>query len=400
MTTDAARILVFYSMPSNMDRLSLDEEERGIDQILRDLHLEPSVIKRLHATTIDDLTRTLMENEVEIVQFSGHGDSEGILLRDRYLPKAMLIPAEQSAQILLETSPKLRAAIFMSCYSAESIPQLIDSAPYLITVMGSADDTAASEFVVKFFEAYLRFGSIERAFNIAQNFIVIIKKINDLNVILSRRALIKGESRILFRVFPSGKDDSILVDLTDAENDIASLNISRDAFLGLLTRKIRIHRWIFTASRQRVILPLGPYFGLFSWEDANDVVFCNRILRLKQEVDENTLAAWASLIVAYNDHFMDPHRIASEAPDAFIKKSLTEYQKTYETFFNTSNKAASLRNAAPEQFKASRAVISANLDMAETKFHQDDHKSVMIYLEHALSAMHNLIDELTNILTV
>ena len=400
MTTNAARILVFYSMPSNTDRLSLDEEERGIDQVLRDLHLEPSAIKRLHATTVDDLTRALMENEFEIVQFSGHGDTEGILLRDRYQPKAMVIPADQSARILRETSPNLKAAIFMSCYSAESIPELIDSAPYLITIMGSADDTAASEFVVKFFEAYFRFGSIERAFNIAQNFIVIIKKVNDLNVILSRRAIIKGETRILFRVFPSGKDDSILIDLTEAENDIASLKISRDTFLGLLSRKIRIHRWIFSASRQRVILPLGPYFGLFSWEDANDVVFCNRILRLKQDVDENTCAAWASLIVAYNDHFMDPYRITLEAHTTFLKKSLTEYQKTYEDFFNTGAKANSLRNAAPEQFKASKAFIYANLEMAENKFHQDDHRSAMIYLEHTLSAMHNLIDELTNILTV
>jgi hypothetical protein len=150
------RILVFYSTPSNIPRLRLDIEHRAVEQVLRDLHVDSSLVNRLHATTVDDLARSLMEREYEIVQFSGHGTKEGFILEDRNLEKSMFVPAAQIAQILHETSPHLKVAIFLSCYSAESIPELAHAAPYLVTVTGSADDNAAIDFIAQFYSAYLR----------------------------------------------------------------------------------------------------------------------------------------------------------------------------------------------------------------------------------------------------
>lgn len=395
MTTKEPKILIFYSNPGNLPGLRLDKEYRAVDQVLRDA----SLVKRLHATTVDDLSRALMEREYEIVQFSGHGVEEGIFLEDRNLQKNMFVPAGQIARILHQTSPHLKAAIFMACYSADSIPELVDSAPYLVTVTGPADDETAIDFIAQFYNAYLHYGLIEKAFNIAQNYVALIQKDTVLNVSLSRRAIVNGKNQILFRVFPSGKDESVLIDLTEAEADIAALNISRGAFLGMLSRKIRIHRWIFNAPRQRAVLSLGPYFGLFSWEDANDVVFCNRILRIKSDIDERTCEAWASLIVAYNDHYMDRYRMIPETHITFLNNSLGEYRKTYESYFDTGDKAGLLRNATPEQFKVTKAIVSANLDQAENKFRQEDYDATIIYLETALSAIHDLVEDLTNILT-
>jgi hypothetical protein len=400
MNTETPRILAFYSAPNNTAHIRLDKEHRAVEKILRDLHLEPTLIKRLHATTIDDLTQALMEREYEIVQFSGHGARDGIFLEDRTLQKDMFIPADQVAKIVRETTPRLRAAIFLSCYSANAIDQLVDSAPYLITVTGAADDEASIDFITQFYHAYLRFESIEKAFNIAQNYVAIVRKVTDLHANLTRRALVKGENRILFQVFPSGKDDSILLDLTEAEADITSLNIPREAFLGLLSRKIRIHRWIFSSPRQRVVLPLGPYFGLFSWENANDVVVCNRILKIKPNVVPQACEAWASLIVCYNDHFMAPYRTNPELHIASLKKALDEYKKTYSDFFETGEKAKVIQAQAPEQFMVNKAVISANLEMAENKYHRKEYDAVMVYLETVLSTIHNLLDDLTNILTI
>jgi hypothetical protein len=122
---DEPRILVFYSSPSNISRLRLDFEHRAVEQVLRDLHLDSSLVNRLHATTIDDLNRSLLEREYEIVQFSGHGNEEGFLLEDRNLAnKSMFVSAKEIAYILHETSPHLKVAIFMSCYSTESIIEL------------------------------------------------------------------------------------------------------------------------------------------------------------------------------------------------------------------------------------------------------------------------------------
>src|SRR5574341_2448137 len=121
---DEPRILVFYSTPSNIPRLRLDIEHRAVEQVLRDLHVDSSLICRLHATTIDDLTRNLLERQYEIIQFSGHGNEEGFLLEDRNLAgKNMFVSAKEIAYILHETSPHLRVAIFMSCYSADSISE-------------------------------------------------------------------------------------------------------------------------------------------------------------------------------------------------------------------------------------------------------------------------------------
>jgi len=400
MGAENPRILIIYAAPGNLPRLKLDWEHSAVGMVLREVGLDPSlVIKSLHATTIENLVRALVEGEYEIVQFSGHGAKEGIFLEDPRHERDVFVPARQIAQILRETSPRLKVAIFMSCYSAEAIEELVDSASYLLTVAGAADDRAAIQFVEQFYAAYLRMDSIEKAFSIAQKFIEMTKQDTDLNATLSRRAVIRGEKRVLYKVVPANKNDSILLDLTEAENDIAALNITRDNFLGMLSRKIRIHRWIFSSPRQRVVLSIGSYFGIFSWEDANDVVLCNRILRIRPEVDEYTCGAWASLIVSYNDHFMDPYRMKVGERITTLKNSLKEYQRTYESFFNTGEKADLLRKAAPEQFKVTKAIISSNLELAESKLYQEDDQSAVVYLEAALSAMHDLIDNLTNLLT-
>jgi len=401
MKKSNSRILVLYSTPGNMPPLRLDIEHSAVEKVLRGLHVDPSLVYRLHATTTEDLTNALLEGNYEIVQFSGHGNKEGFLLEDITLAdRGIFVSAQEIANILHETSPQLKVAIFMSCYSADSIPVLVKAAPFVITVMGPADDKAAIDFIAQFYKAYLHTGLVEKAFNIAHNYIDLFKKDSGLSPLLFRRAMVNRENQVLYEAFPSGKDDSILIDLTEAEDDITSLKVPRDTFLGVLSRKIRVHRWIFSSPRQKVVLPLGPYFGLFSWNDAHDVVICHRILRIKESVNESTCEAWASLIVVYNNHFMDPHRTQQKTNASLLEKALKEYRKTYESYFNTGYKAEFLRNIVPEQFKLTKSAISSNLDMAENKFHQEDYAYTVKYLETVLSAIHDLLDELTEVLTV
>ena len=401
MIKSNSRILVLYSSPSKPSRLRLDIEHRAVEQVLRELHVNPSLVNRLHATTTEDLTNALLEENYEIVQFSGHGNQEGFLLEDLTLgEKGIFVSAKEIANILHEISPQLKVAIFLSCYSAESIPVLVKAAPFVITVHEAADDSAAIDFIAQFYNTYLRTGSIERAFNVADRYIKLIKKDSVLIPLLSRRALEKkSEDQILYQAFPSGKDDSILIDLTEAENDIKSLGVARDIFLGVLSRKIRVHRWIFSTPREKVVLPLGPYFGLFSWADANDVVTCHRIFKVKESIEEETCEAWASLIVVYNNHYADPYRNQQNVNNKFLEIALKEYKKAYDPFFNTGDNAKLLRKVSPIQFKLTKSAVSSNLDMADNKFHYEDYDSVVIYLETVLSAIHDLLDNLTTVLT-
>jgi len=401
---DNARILIFYSLPGNLPRLGLGREERAIDDVLRDLHLDSSLIRRVHATSIEDLTRVLQEGEFEIIQFSGHGYKEGIFLEDRHTGAKVPIPAEKIAQLLHDTSHNRKAVIFMACYSSESTPELLGAAPYLITIDGAADDESAISYIAQFYAAYLRTGSIERAYNMALNFLEPAGLAEGLLSILNRRALVKGENRVLYQAFPSGKSDSILIDLTEAEADIASLNISRDEFLSDLSRRIRVHRWIFKIPREKVVLSIGSYFGEFSWQDASDVVNCNRILKIRSEVSRQTREAWVSLVVIYNDHYVDAYRTTLEPQDPklanSLPKTLDEYFRIYRDFFDTGEKARLLFEVAPDLFNDTSALISANLSMADSKLHSEDYASVARYIEATLSAIHNFLENLTDLLSV
>jgi hypothetical protein len=401
MKQDDPRILVLYSAPSNRPRLRLDIEHRAVEQVLRGLHVDSSLVYRLHATTTEDLTNALLEREYEIIQFSGHGNKEGFLLEDRTLIDSdIIVSAKAIANMLHESSPQLKVAIFMSCYSADSIPELVKAAPFVITVKGAANDSAAIDFIAQFYNAYLRYGVVERAFNMAVNFIDSPKSSGELIPLLIRRPMVDRDNQVLYQANPSGKDDTIYIDLKEAEDDIASLDVSREKFLWMLSRKIKVHKSIFASSRQRVVLPLGKYFGLFSWEDANDVVICHRILSLKESVDESTCEAWASLIVAYNNHYMDSYRTQPLPNASVLERAIKEYQKTNETYFKTSNKAKLIRKETIKQFKVSKGFFSSYFAKAEDKFHQGNYESTVVNLENALSAVHDLLDALTEALTI
>jgi hypothetical protein len=376
----------------------LDKEHRAIDGVIQRLNLDASYFHRLHATTIEDFAHVLRENSYDIVQFSGHGSSDGVILEDNRSDRGAFLSAKQVTEILHTSAPNLKAALFISCFSASSIPELIDSAPYLITISESADDELAIEFISEFYDSYFRSESIQTAFKEALLYVSLINGDAKLNAVLSRRAIEKGASQVLFQVFPSGKD-SLLINLTEAESDIANLAISKDDFLSLLSRKIRIHKWVFDSPRERAILSIGPYFGLFSWENASDVVNCHKILQVKPEVDEKTCEVWASLIVSYNDHFAEKYRssppFSSALESSWIKKAIDDQRITFKAFFEKKEVSDILRNISPEQFKVTKSLIVANLNMCDKKFHDDDYKSTVLYLESTLSAIHDLVDALT-----
>lgn len=400
---DEPKVLIFYSNPQDTSRLRLDKENRALDLILQRLNLPQSTIRRLHATSAEDLARALHEKEYDIVQFSGHGSEDGIYLEDLFHQKSSQISAPQITAILRDASPNLKATLFISCFSAASIPKLIDISPYLVTISNVANDEASIEFISEFYDSYFRHKSIEKAFIAAQTYLSLIKQDGNLNSILSRRAIEKAADHVLFQVFPTGLRDSILIDLTEANQDIQSLSISRDSFLSLLTRKIRVHRWIFDTPRERAILSVGRYFGLFSWQDANDVVVCHKIMQIRPDVDEPTCDVWASLIVAYNDLYADKYRTADKPFEQSIstrlKKVLDRYQETFDFFFEKDVVASIFRQTIPEQFKVTKSVIGANLRMGSVKFHEGDFAYSVMYLETALSSIHDLLDSLTGELT-
>lgn len=390
------RVLILYSNPSDTVRIRLDKEHRAIDQVLNALKLPAGTIVRKHATTFDDFARALAETEYSVVQFSSHGSTEGIYLEASSANKGELITADRIAGLLGHTQPALRLAVFMSCFSSASLGDLIKAAPYILTIHGPADDNTSIEFVRVFYERLLHDHSIERACFFAQE---ITSEV--LQVVLSRRGLSSVEGNFLFRVFPRGDHlgDSFLIDISQAEKDIELLDIPRETFLSVLTRKIRLHGRIFEFPRERAILPIGPYFGIFSWQNPSDIITCHQVLKVRPEVDDLACELWALLAISYNDDAMQRYRLLPEPAAAHnvnaLKKALGNYRHSYEYLTEKEKFITVLRKYVPEQYKLSKSLMIANLDKAEMKIVQEDFPSVVFHLESALSAMNDLLDALT-----
>ena len=358
----------------------------------------------MHATCIDDIVNSLRNASCKIVQFSGHGTQDGILLEDHSRRTSQWLSASQMGDILVEAAPTITVALFMSCFSAQSISELIRVAPYLITVTDLANDRSTIAFVTEFYTTFLETNSVERAFSMAQLAANVGSDVSQITTVLSRRAIERNPRHVIFPVFPGNGQDSILVDLSEIERDIESLDIGKDRFLTLLSRKIRIHQWVFDTPRERALLSIGPYFGIFSWKDANDVVTCHRLLRFKADVPEDVCDALAVLIVTYNDLYVNRYRLLPfgkdnpELPRA-LKKAVDGYHSTFDIFFEGKYSSA-LQNTVPDQYRTTKAMANANLLMCDIKLYEEDYPSTVLYLESTLSAIHDLIDAFSEAVTV
>jgi hypothetical protein len=207
-------------------------------------------------------------------------------------------------------------------------------------------------------------------------------------------------SRAGQQVYPaSDRFDSILIDLTEVDDNIEKVGISRDKFLSILNRKIRMHRWIFDTPRENALIQFGEFFGVFSWKSANDVVICHRIMTVKPEIDDAVYELWGKIVLIYNELHLLKYRteIYEEGflPAKLIKQAIHAYQMTYVSIFEEDENAALLRQTIPNQYKVTKATISAHLTMSEQKYFQEDHSSTVFFLESILSAWHDMTDTLS-----
>jgi hypothetical protein len=401
MQNISPKILVLYSNPDDTPRLRLDKEHRAIDQTLQKLGGDPRLIRRLHAVSVDDFAEAVQSGGFDVIQFSGHGSEEGIFLENAQLGARELVDAGRLAAILRSSPKQLRALLLLSCFSTSSLGDLITSAPFVITVSGPVSDEACVEFVAAFYQNYFKTSSIEGAFKAACNLVDFMGYGESIAPVLTRRAMVGNQETALCAAAIGM--DSLLIDLSRVEEQIGHLGISREYFLSLLSRKIRIHRWIFDQPSERTLLPLGPYFGEFSWQNIDDPIVCRSILQVKSEVSERSCESWANLLVAYNDVSARRYRRApnpaSPELEPDIKATLEELYHICNSFLLDRDEAAVLRSIAPDQLKLTKSLVQANLRQADLVFHREELPRVVSYLEASLTALHDLVDALTEILT-
>jgi hypothetical protein len=385
-------ILIAYSCPADEDRLRLDREHRRVEDAIAATRVSHVAVDRKHATTLDDLARALASRQYDVVHFSGHGNSTGFYLDSETGDAGAFVKAIHLANILHSTQRSLSAILLISCYSSDAAKEFLTAAPYVISINGSADDAAAIDFVGHFYEQYFRTSSIERAFSFANAYVD-----DRLDAILgSSSKSTPPTPRIA--VYPSRSRDPIYVDLSQAQPTIDQLDISSDRFLAILTRKLRVHQWIFYGERENAVLPIGGYFARFSWTNAKEVINCHWVYKPRADLDASICELISDLIVIYNDVYVSSYRtnpkpVARQDPRDF-RYGLARLHGLMDEFLKNESRYQVLESIDSTVARMLRATCHSNLSMADMKIAENDLPSAVIYAETALSAVHDAIESL------
>lgn len=388
------KVLVLFSDPPDASgaRLRLDREDKLISQLAKRYSV---AIDRLHASQIDDIQTVIASDNFNIIQFSGHGSSEGIYLdKADFGPSGDLVTPDQLESLLsiAETPPRL--VVFLSCFSNDAVVTLSRVAPFVISAVGPVRDDVCLEFIRCFYERHFSGHAISRAFDDAIRLLA-SKSLPTESFRFDRRFLIqKGHSRHI-ECKPRGRENSIILNLDAVTNVLSKFGMQEEEICFLLARKLAIHYWIFSVPRDGCIIPIGRLlFGEFSWKNADDVVYCDRIMKLRPDVLAEHWRVWSKLLISYNDLASNEYRLSNNPADPSQRNKLRQAITLFEHHIN--------RYLVPARPEIERLGFSSSLvnfefvvshcEAARDQFELERFSQVVQALEEALTNYHEIVD--------
>ena len=164
MPMDKVKVLAIFANPKGSSSLRLGAEDRVIHECLSlGKYREKVMLHVIHAATIHDVRRALLQEDYDIIQFSGHGTGKGLAFETR-LGEGHLIPQEAFATFISAYSPPVRCAILNACYSREQGRLLSPRVPYTIVTDAPISDEGAIEFTRGFYDAIAAGKNIQFAY--------------------------------------------------------------------------------------------------------------------------------------------------------------------------------------------------------------------------------------------
>jgi hypothetical protein len=166
------RILILTANPTNTKPLRVSEEVREIKSAWeRSQKREQFQVVSQEAVGIEELRRTLLDHQPNIVHFSGHGGGEQGLALMGDNGEAILVKPDALTDFfeIVQESFKIECVVLNACYSeiqAEGIYPYID---YVVGMNQKIGDTAARKFTLGFYDALFAGQSIETAFKYGRN---------------------------------------------------------------------------------------------------------------------------------------------------------------------------------------------------------------------------------------
>ena len=157
------KILLLASNPKDTNGLRLSEEFRDIKESIKlsENQHDFDIIEG-HAVRAKDLRRLILEKTPHIIHYSGHGETEGILLEDEQGNSHPV--GARALEELFGLFDSINCVIFNSCYSAAQAKALKKVVPYVIGMTNSIKDKSAIDFSVGFYDAIASKRSIEDSF--------------------------------------------------------------------------------------------------------------------------------------------------------------------------------------------------------------------------------------------
>lgn len=147
------KILFLGTNPAATSRLKLDEEVKKIHTNLKLSQARENLeLSQEWAVTIETLMQAILDESPQIVQFSGHGTQDGIILQDESgNPK--IVTSEGLVSLFKLFQNTIECVILNACYSEQQAKAIRKHIPYVIGMKTGISDKAAIAFSTGFYKA-------------------------------------------------------------------------------------------------------------------------------------------------------------------------------------------------------------------------------------------------------
>ena len=166
------KILFLAANPPSTTRLKLGKELQEIEEGLRRSQLrEKFQLVQRWAVRSRDLRRALLEENPDIVHFSGHGKGQaGLVIMD---DAEQAKPATGEALAgLFSLFPSIKCVLLNACYAEAQAQAIVQNIDYVIGMRDTILDDAAIAFTTGFYDGLGYGRNIEDAFKLGQNAIL------------------------------------------------------------------------------------------------------------------------------------------------------------------------------------------------------------------------------------
>lgn len=165
------KILFLAANPQGTVRLQLDQEVEKIKDSLNSrgqLGKEFQIIQRLE-TSPTDVRQAILQEQPDIVHFSGHGEGQaGLVLVDN-TGRPKLVGADALADLFKFVADKVKCVLLNACYAEFQANAIVKHIDYVIGMQQEVWDVAAIAFAVGFYDGIGNGYSIEESFEIGRN---------------------------------------------------------------------------------------------------------------------------------------------------------------------------------------------------------------------------------------